>query len=1083
MEEPVLQFEDSEFIIEEDIDFTEEVQRPENLRFFTLDEQLADFFEKSIPSGKDRILKAEYKALTKHVDRLRNIYGKLVVMNDTDYNIKTWDYSPKISWVNHVYSELNYNKFNFTEWQSLFNSGNKTAGGYNRMLLALPRPFKSGGVSFDSKTKFTNRDGKDEISLLGNYSIVRDVISDGGNVSITSKTVLGTADEINFTGYFVGKRGLDIPKPLAQHPFLSDPEDHFIDSTLPLKEIFPHLDAILEHGVPDTDDPYNSVSPYLKLYDVSLDKIPWSIWKNKFKPVEHIPVQQKVLSVEFKHSSGETKPAENLLKIYGKTWRPNISPRNWLKQQEDGGALVAKMLLSQAGGNGRVPPEKPGEVPKPIFPKSVPTDCIIDSSFREFTESGVYRSAEWNELSKAADKFKPLPTGVCVPVDYIKTERDYEISRGKQAWNDDTNDKILKEYQKLFSGFKCIPNSEKEQKFEKTDKPSDSLMKRQVLALLGDKKRDDSEKNTDIRKLLMSINPIEHKFLEPDGTLILCEHTLAILSGGLSDDRLEFYNDWTFITEGFRTCKFCGQQINTDTLVNQEEFDELGNPIINYSNIEDRSTVGISFSKTLQELKKLFDLGLPAHVVLYMSISLLQIVPEISQLVPIIEHSKLLTAASKKVKDPSLEGAIGIAAAVTLLQTHTPFLIPRRSFGSKILKLSGFPRDTDDQKQSPAVDIVLTVLKTSLENSKNQFKEDGVGTSLRKVVAKTADMKKNTLKILPAFKKQPAIGEAFERARKKFAEVPEILPVIQESSPVLADMKTVFTSDEEPVGDYSKFICNVFSPRTYFNSQKVQKLTQDPPKLVDGIVHTNFTLVGQDDYKIGYVWEDSAETQKNLKIKPPKFMEKFLNSAWIDQNTYLSLVNRLLSEYKLLKIPVGLVEEIRPISIFLDTLKPNSEVRDRAKGNLLKLVSKCSEPELKTLFTTDLIIGMITIDKLEAEKDERDMRAKERDLFKMRMREQDDETRQLTKFLLDIGLSEFVITNADRELIAEQYKLPELFEEDRADEGVGEIADGVEGELPEGERNDITETDGAYGTNMVFLGEDEYGGLEVGDEL
>ena len=42
----------TEFQILETFDFEEEVQRPESLRFYTLDEQLLDYVEKSMPKGK-----------------------------------------------------------------------------------------------------------------------------------------------------------------------------------------------------------------------------------------------------------------------------------------------------------------------------------------------------------------------------------------------------------------------------------------------------------------------------------------------------------------------------------------------------------------------------------------------------------------------------------------------------------------------------------------------------------------------------------------------------------------------------------------------------------------------------------------------------------------------------------------------------------------------------------------------------------------------------------------------------------------------------------------------------------------------
>ena len=44
-------FDPAEFEVLETFDFEEEIQRPVELRFFTIEEQLVDFFEKHLPPG------------------------------------------------------------------------------------------------------------------------------------------------------------------------------------------------------------------------------------------------------------------------------------------------------------------------------------------------------------------------------------------------------------------------------------------------------------------------------------------------------------------------------------------------------------------------------------------------------------------------------------------------------------------------------------------------------------------------------------------------------------------------------------------------------------------------------------------------------------------------------------------------------------------------------------------------------------------------------------------------------------------------------------------------------------------------
>ena len=67
-----LVFDPSELEVLETFDFEEEVQKPEDTRFFTLDAQLTDFFEKTLPKGK--VTKHEIKELKQLKDRFKNTW-------------------------------------------------------------------------------------------------------------------------------------------------------------------------------------------------------------------------------------------------------------------------------------------------------------------------------------------------------------------------------------------------------------------------------------------------------------------------------------------------------------------------------------------------------------------------------------------------------------------------------------------------------------------------------------------------------------------------------------------------------------------------------------------------------------------------------------------------------------------------------------------------------------------------------------------------------------------------------------------------------------------------------------------------
>jgi hypothetical protein len=68
---------------------------------------------------------------------------------------------------------------------------------------------------------------------------------------------------------------------------------------------------------------------------------------------------------------------------------------------------------------------------------------------------------------------------------------------------------------------------------------------------------------------------------------------------------------------------------------------------------------------------------------------------------------------------------------------------------------------------------------------------------------------------------------------------------------------------------------------------------------------------------------------------------------------------------------------------------------------------------------------MILITKEEATKQDSDLRTREREVFKQRMRNMNDTEREATKMLLDIGIAPYIITNEDREIFAKEYRLPD----------------------------------------------------------
>jgi hypothetical protein len=208
----------SEFEVIESIDFEEEISRPESLRFFTLDEQLTDYFDKVLPK-KGKITKFEYSKISGEVDRLREIYENVITITHTDYKV---DFSRKkvhVDWVNPIYSDLELVTYPYeTNWNPLYKPNLRaTANYYPRMLAALPKPFKttgSQGVSYTEGGILVNEDGKKTIHTLPTYQRTKGVVHEDGSFSVVKVPMANTADDIKVKGFYINKRPLDIPKPL-----------------------------------------------------------------------------------------------------------------------------------------------------------------------------------------------------------------------------------------------------------------------------------------------------------------------------------------------------------------------------------------------------------------------------------------------------------------------------------------------------------------------------------------------------------------------------------------------------------------------------------------------------------------------------------------------------------------------------------------------------------------------------------------------------------------------------------------------------------------------------------------------------
>jgi hypothetical protein len=565
----------------------------------------------------------------------------------------------------------------------------------------------------------------------------------------------------------------------------------------------------------------------------------------------------------------------------------------------------------------------------------------------------------------------------------------------------------------------------------------------------------DIDKVKDISTLVQEILPKENVFLDAKGSFLICEHTLELLK---EPEIQTFYRTWTFIESGYRVCKFCGEQINRDVFLAQDDFDDAGNVIISHEALPSEIHRGESnvstFTKSLVDLRSVFDLDKSKHIgraILYLLLSLFQVIPLESQLLPVLTFMDGVSAAlraQKKATDET-DGILGIVGMAILLQTHNPFLVPRRSFGSKKLKLSGYPRDTDETKQTPVINTILYVLQSTFESFPNTFKGP-VANFMRALVSKTKSIRSTSISFLG--KSVPKFKIQFEDAKQRFAAMPEDVQIEQLQLPLIVPKKTEVGPTQLNVEEVSQS-CSAPRPLTYLESKLPPSITQDPLPLQSNMrpsaSHVEVVPRMFDDIQLSEIPGESIRDR--LKRGFPKQIKIPILSSFVDSENdgiaLLSLLSRIVDLYKN-RIPQKTLKVYRKAILSLQTRVNASLLRDSVRGLLYSFLEIVSEDEdrVKTLVFAvkqDIVLRLMLMKQEDAEREDQGLRARERELLKKRLREKNDAERDVIKMLLDIGIAPYIITNTDREQFAQENEYSIVIEtEEERPEGEYDIVQG-----------------------------------------
>jgi hypothetical protein len=180
---------------------------------------------------------------------------------------------------------------------------------------------------------------------------------------------------------------------------------------------------------------------------------------------------------------------------------------------------------------------------------------------------------------------------------------------------------------------------------------------------------------------------------------------------------------------------------------------------------------------------------------------------------------------------------------------------------------------------------------------------------------------------------------------------------------------------------------------------------------------------------------DDKEIRERLKGKLAKLgksdkFQTFIDSKTVDGVSILTMMSRILDILATQEFDIQIIESYRRIIEHLQTRENPSKFRDIARGlfyELFKDIQGSSNKAtigkaLDSAVSKDIVMNMLLITKEEAERVNEATRTNERNLFKQRMRELDDATRQIYKKLLDAGVSSYIVSEEDRIVFAREYQ-------------------------------------------------------------
>lgn len=991
-------------LIGDPIQYTEEIERPEATRFFTLDDQIQDYVNKRMP--RHDISEHALKRLQRESDRIRLAYKTYIQLLDNNYSLKG-KRRHKPSWVHPLIEKPNYNAYDImTKWKPLFDKARSNQPNYyTDIIKSLPKPYEPGenvrvmneniiGFSEERISYLNSEDSRflhtGEYRGLVDYVLTTTSKNDDGTFSVVEKSVSGTGDSLQIRGFLKDTLPAEIPRPMPGVPFLDSSKPGILITTDELDRIYPSIELIVSHAIAKTDNPYKDALPYLKLWDVNLSEIPWSVWKIQFPQTHRLGESPAIKSISFPDRKNQL---------------PRIGVQSFF-------TLLMNMQVKSLA----ISPINPSEMQ---LPDSTPDQCLRTDTYEHFLSSGVYREIQ--------DKDGTIHKK-CVPVEIIQKEISERYTKNKRPWNDLVKNDILKsarETSELLEDTKTNIISQPE--FDNIPIKDSETRKRIMLVLKDDERTDKDKANELMNKLLANIAPESDErkiYLDTDGSFLLCAHSLSILNGDYKTNPQEFQREWATIIEGKYTCNHCGEKIGNN-FVAVTDYDEDGHAVTQSSALP-KSKGRIMTLKTdlhsLPELQSKFVQMFPKKSaviqLLFIILTTLQILPTEDQLKEVLDVTFTLY---NKIQGKISDASIAIASAVLIVQSNS--LSARRAYKSKPVNLNGYPRDTGDINDSPIIMNFIDILK-------DIGKVGGIESHVKIALSKVKDEEKIKKELTPTL-------STLLKGNKKVAERIQTGRDVQAIEGVQATI--VFPS--EPVAKISykpsdlvekvsvKTICNVVRPSLILKAQKGPILSASPSKLRKiEVLETSKILETTLSERRRVVIYTESDIRRLSKTKcPASFENSIINRFIRDEKDYVKLSNLLTSLIENTssdsrKFGKEILENLRIANIqktFESTLLKIffyqffNNINDAQKTEILL-------PQLEETFKRDIVSVVLRKDPISAIADEESLRAVERLNLVQRLRGMDDEQREVMGRLLQMGLEPGIITNEDRRQFANE---------------------------------------------------------------